>query len=177
MSSGPAAPVKPKTAVLSWQERQQALRMEQMIVGLAQPHRGGSESKLRESALGRFVEDYQCGGECYRAGMMYSALVWKWRLAVGADVPDWVRAAYGGSGRSAGAPDPDKEKEHAQDVRDWLREIRECDRALKAITPRPTVFDAARAMILDDREPSPSIAAPLKRGLLALAVAIGLLPY
>jgi len=171
MSPGTTTPAKPKTAVLSWQERQQALRMEQMIVGLAQPHRGGSESKLRESALGRFVEDYQCGGECYRAGIMYNRLVWKWRLATGAKVPQWVKDEFGGSGGPGEDCDDSDASEIAERIKEWNATIRQCDSALKA------VLNEARAMIFEDLEPSPKIATPLKRGLLDLCIALGLFPY
>jgi hypothetical protein len=50
---------------------------------LGQLHRRGSASQLRESALGRFIEDYGCLQAWYEAAEDYRVLTWKWQLAAG----------------------------------------------------------------------------------------------
>jgi len=73
---------------------QEAMERVEMATVLAQPHRMGSRSQLRENALGRFVEDNRLRRELYDAGRAYGALKSKWRAAKGAPMPDRL----GGSG-------------------------------------------------------------------------------
>jgi hypothetical protein len=104
---------------------QEAMERVEMATVLAQPHRMGSRSQLRENALGRFVEDNRLRRELYDAGRAYGALKSKWRAAKGAPMPDRL----GGSGA-----DIDPEVVHA-----WGKAIARCEAAVMAcrsIDPR-----------------------------------------
>lgn len=104
---------------------QEAMERVEMATVLAQPHRLGSRSQLRENALGRFVEDNRLRRELYDAGRAYGALKSKWRAAKGAPMPDRL----GGSGA-----DIDPAVVHA-----WGNAIARCEAAVMAcrsIDPR-----------------------------------------
>lgn len=141
-------------------------------VVLAQPHRQGRLSELRESALGRFVEDYQCGIECYNGGVQYMLLVYKWRLASGISVPIWVREEFGGTGSLM---DANSLANFADTVRNWNLTIKGCERVL-SLAGHP-VSMAARRMIFDNCDPRHNLAPAIKRSLVRLGKKLGRIPY
>src|ERR1019366_5146114 len=129
-------------------------------VVLEQTHRCGRMSEMRESALGRFVEDYKCGVECYNSGFEFMCLVYKWRMASGINVPRWFREEFGGSGAEMSG---DRLSSFSSDVREWNREITRCKNALKAAGA--PAFKAAISMIFDGVDPHLGVCAPLKRAV------------
>jgi hypothetical protein len=147
-------------------------RLSETFIVLRQPHRMGDDNPLRECALGRFVEDYKCGVECYNAGHEYMCLVYKWRMACGINVPHWVRQEFGG--READM-DGDALANFAEQVREWKGEIKRCENALK-VAGLPS-YRAAIAMIFDGVDPYPAAREPLKRVILQLAIDMGKFPY
>jgi hypothetical protein len=158
---------------MSHLERKQfELSIAEKITVLTQPHRRGQLSEMRESALGRFVEDYKCGVECYNAGHEYMCLVYKWRMACGINVPHWVRQEFGGPEAQM---DGDALAKFAERVTEWKGQIKRCENALKA-TGLPA-YRAGVAMIFDGLEPYQAVRAPLKRVLLQLAIEMGNFPY
>lgn len=94
----------------------EAMERVEMATVLAQPHRQGSRSQLRENALGRFVEDNRLRRELYDAGREYGSLKSKWRAAKGAPMPDRL----GGSGADI----------DAEIVNGWGRKIADCETAV-----------------------------------------------
>src|ERR1019366_6486642 len=106
------------------ERRQFEISIAEKNVVLGQPHRRGRLSEMRECALGRFVEDYKCGVECYNAGHEYMCLVYKWRMASGINVPRWFREEFGGSGAEMSG---DRLSSFAEDVKEWKREIKRCE--------------------------------------------------
>lgn len=153
-----------KTHLLALQEAEAAKRLEATLQVLSQPHRRGDSSELRESALGRFVLDYECGRECYEAGLDYFRLVYKWRRAKGIQNLVYLDEVVG-----VGDGDLDGES-----VEQWFARIKECEFALRRAGM--SGFRAANAMILEDAPPSVSIH-PVKRALLSLAIEMGRFPY
>ncbi len=131
---------------------------------LAQPHRRGRFSPLRESVFGCFVEDQNCGMECYEAGCRYMVLVYRWRMASGISVPIWVREEFGGKGSGL---DDDALRDFGETVAAWKKEIDGCKRALSSagLWARSTV----NAMIFEQLHPAPQHIAAAKQGLIALA--------
>jgi hypothetical protein len=83
------------TTVAQIEAAQRAQEEAEMAVVLAQPHRRGSRSQNRATALGRFVEDNGLRPEFIQAGEHYGSLRRKWAAAKGAPMPDRL----GGSGR------------------------------------------------------------------------------
>ena len=155
-----AAPEKPTLKQIESAEA--AVRLAEQAQVLAQPHRNGSRSPLRECALGRFVEDYGCGSLCYDAGEAYRVLVYKWRKANGIPQSYTIADFNGGSG------DLDPEQ-----VRKWMIRIYDCNKAMAPVgTPG---YLATLALILDDKEPVPWISAKVKRALEKLGIELGLI--
>lgn len=141
-----------------------ALRRASIGHVLAQPHRLGDESELRESALGRFVLDYQCGRECYQGGLEYLSIVRKWRRAKG------IPAGYDygeviGSGGDVDVESVDK----------WFQRITECEFALKRVGLAG--FRSSNALILDDCPVEPELVGPVKRAIHSLAIELGRFPF
>jgi hypothetical protein len=82
------------TTVAQIEAAERAREEHEMAVVLAQPHRCGSRSQARATALGRFVEDNKLRSEFITAGEHYASLRRKWAAAKGAPMPDRL----GGSG-------------------------------------------------------------------------------
>jgi len=139
---------------------------------LSQPHRRGDSSELRESALGRFIIDFECGIECFHAADEYRCLVYKWQLATGIHVPTWVREEFGGSGEEM---DNETLKLWAEKIDDWNAKRKDCEKALKSAGI--TAFEAAQKMIFEDLVPSGAISLPVKRALLSLGIELGKFPF
>jgi hypothetical protein len=89
-----------------------------MAVVRAQPHRMGSPSPLRESALGRFVEAYSLASEVYAAGIVFVTVRGMWDAAIGA--PRQER--HGGSG---GEIDEETQDKWAKQLADGRRAMRD----------------------------------------------------
>ena len=140
---------------------------------LSQPHRNGSTSQLRASALGCFVEDYECGIECYHAGREYMIVVWKYRLAVGVPVPQWVREEFGGSGAEMDAKTAEN---FADTVKNWRSTVVRCRNCLQ----RDGIGTYAAVEDLIFKDIKPSVAKVIKRVkhiLHELAIELGKFPY
>ncbi|MCI0598718.1 MAG: hypothetical protein L0Y60_04225 [Beijerinckiaceae bacterium] len=131
---------------------------------LAQPHRRGRFSPLRESVLGCFVEDHDCGSECYEAGWRYMVLTYRWRMAAGISVPVWVREEFGGKGTGL---DGEALRDFGATVAAWRKEIDGCRAALQATGPMSRGI--VEAMLFDRLYPVPLHIAEAKQGLVALA--------
>lgn len=142
-----------------------AARLAETLQVLKQPHRHGSNNPLRESALGRFVDDHRLGVELYNAAEEYRVLVYRWRMAAGVQVPKWVREEFRGSGNGV------DEDRCAENIAEWKSEIRHCETALKCAGLPP--FHAAQSMIFDDITPVLWFVAPLRRALMRLAIERG----
>jgi hypothetical protein len=81
-----------------------------------QPHRKGSDSPLRESALGRFVHDYGLARELYDAGLHFAQVRGLWLAAINAPRDE----RHGGSG---GEIDKETEDRWRDSVADWRKEM------------------------------------------------------
>lgn len=145
---------------------QEAMERVEMATVLAQPHRLGSRSQLRENALGRFVEDNRLRRELYDAGRAYGALKSKWRAACGAPMPDRL----GGSGVDI----------EDSVVRAWRKTIIRCeDAVLRCREIDPEAYGVAALsyvewLCVDGREmPVNGSWRDAFAGLLALAVELG----
>jgi len=163
---------RPGNTLLALQEAEAAKRLAETLTVLAQPHRQGDTSELRESVFGRFVLQHKCGRECYEAGKEYLILVMRWRMAKGVTVPKWVREEYGGSG-GGDVEDPEAFREV---VEGWDAHIKEC----KSAMIRGGMFQgfrAANSLILDDREVWSDMLHPVKRAIHALAIELQRFPY
>ena len=161
-----------KTTLLALQEAEAAKRLEQTLTVLAQPHRQGDTSELRESVFGRFVLQHKCGRECYEAGKEYLILVMRWRMARGVTVPKWVREEYGGSG----GDDMQNPDEFREIVEGWAKNIKDCESAMRG-AGRWQGMKAANSLILDDREVWADMLHPVKRAIHALAIELQRFPY
>ena len=141
---------------------EKALRLVEQQQVLAQPHRNGSRSPLRSSALGRFVEDYRCGSLCFDAGEQYQILVYKWRKANG--IPQSYNIVeFHGNG---GDLDPNR-------IKEWKNRINDCNKSMATVGT--VAYLATLALILDDKEPLDLLAARIKQALTNLGVNLGLI--
>lgn len=139
-----------------------------MQVVLAQPHRSGSRSQLRENALGRFIEDNGLRMALYNAGREYGALKSKWRAAKGAPMPDRL----GGSGA-----DIDAAIVHA-----WGRTIARCEtavmdcRSIDTLAYGPAALSYVEWLCCDGRDfPHNGDWRDATCGILVLAVELGII--
>jgi len=147
---------------------QRAAEESEMIVVLRQPHRLGSRSQRRISALGRFIEDNKLRDELFLAGEQYAATRRKWLAAKGAPLPDKL----GGNGGDI----PDEL------VQRWKAEIDRAEDGVCACSellhdPYVNGISALGCityLCFEDKDlPGPAYHRDTIAGLMALAVALG----
>ena len=161
-----------KTTLLVLQEAETSKRLAETVCVLAQPHRRGDNSELRESVVGRFVMDNKCGIECYHGAHDYLCTVMKWRIAKGVWVPAWAREEFGGSGAEM---DGKSQEAFERRVLDWGKTIRDCESAMKRSGLE--AYRAADKLIIDDIEVTEALIPRVKTALHALAIQLGRFPY
>jgi hypothetical protein len=158
--------VRHSRAAKQIEQHQKSVEEAEMRVVLAQPHRRGSRSQLRENALGRFIEDNRLRMALYNAGREYGALKSKWRAAKGAPMPDRL----GGSGADI----------DAAIVIAWGRTIVRCEDAVmscRSIDPRaygPAALGYVEWLCCDGKDfPQNGDWRDATCGMLVLAVELG----
>jgi hypothetical protein len=151
-------PKKPTTVEqIAAAERAQAER--EMSVVLAQPHRRGSRSQARATALGRFVEDNRLRGELIQAGEHYATIRAKWRAAIEAPRQERI----GGSG--AEIP--------AEIVTRWRAQLDDLEHVM--LREGVTVMGCVERLAIDGLDLPPGREDYAIRGLMALARELGLI--
>lgn len=151
--------LRPKTVIGQINERDRASALDEASQVIAQPHRRGDPSQLRECALGRFVLDFGGDREMFDAGRQYWGLVnlWRWRNDIpGAQPPRAEESSSLGE-------EPTKEA-----MERLQRRIKECDFELSRCGE--PAFLAAKGMLLEEKDCAAKQALPVGRALQSLAI-------
>ena len=151
--------LRPKTVIGQINERDRTSVLDEASQVIAQPHRRGDPSQLRECALGRFVLDYGGERDLFDAGRQYWSLVnlWRWRNDIpGAQPPRAEESASLG-------------EEPTREAMERLhRRIKECDFELSRCGL--PAFMALRGMLLEEKDCPARQVLPVGRALQSLAI-------
>jgi len=171
-------------AVEEDRKAREAARAAEIAAVVAQPHRRGSYDPKRESALGRFCDDFKpfpLGDHCYRAGVRYAEIIGEAKTAQGFPVPGYEPPERGYWEQCA-KPNCDKRDPRssvclcsAQARKELaLMRLRDADAILAAIFPG-LPWQMYR-LCFNSLDPAPQESDPLRRGLTALSDAWGFTP-
>lgn len=146
-------------------------RQDALSVGLAQPHRRGSDDTRLGTPLGRFCAaprgagSVPLGDHCWHAGERYAEIVRDAKTAQGFDVHGWAP-----SDNAVFSLTPEQ-IEARRDLA--VSRLREADAVLRAAVPRlPRIMER---LCYDQLEPGPYDGDAIIHGLVLLAIEWGLL--
>ena len=151
--------LRPKTVIGQINDRDRAAALDEAKIVLAQPHRNGDPSQLRECALGRFVLDFGGDREIFDAGRQYWSLVnlWRWRNDIPGAIPPRAEESS-----SLG-------EEPTREAMDRLqRRINECDFELSR--SGEAAFLAVKGLILEEKDCPGKHVLQVGRALQSLAI-------
>lgn len=157
----PSGKIQRMTTVRQIEAAQKAQEEAEMSVVLAQPHRLGSRSQNRATALGRFCEDRRLRDELIRAGTHYGSIRAKLRAAIEAPRQDRI----GGSGEEV---PPEVEAK-------WRAERWDMEYAI-VTRAGANAMSCVEWLAVDDKDlPSASNWGDATKGLEALAIELGMI--
>jgi hypothetical protein len=165
-------------------KRIEAQRDAELATALSQPHRLGDYGTKRESALGRFCEDYRprpLGDHLYRAGVRYGHIIGEAKTAQGFPVPGYEPAERGYWEACAKANCDKRDPRSsiclcAAQARKELALMRQKDANAILTAALPGLPWQLYRLCFESIDPSPLEAAACRKGLMALSDAWGMTP-